>query len=50
MRYSTPSGMFFCSSAMVARTLAEMSSALEPGAWNTPMPTAGLLFSSERSE
>lgn len=35
---------------MVLRTFAEMSSAFEPGAWNTPMPTAGSLFSSERSE
>ncbi|MOA03721.1 hypothetical protein D3C78_1232420 [compost metagenome] len=49
MRNSTPSGRRFCSSAMVARTLAEMSSAFEPGAWNTPMPTAGSLLSSERS-
>ena len=50
MRYSTPSGMFFWISSMARRTLAEMSSALEPGAWNTPMPTAGSLLSSERSE
>ncbi len=50
MRNSTPSGMFLCNSAMVARTPAEMSSALEPGAWNTPMPTAGWLLSSERNE
>ncbi|CKS39985.1 Uncharacterised protein [Mycobacterium tuberculosis] len=50
MRYSRPSGMFLLSSSIVLRTLAEMSSALEPGAWNTPMPTAGSLFSSERSE
>ncbi|MNV88890.1 hypothetical protein D3C71_1831330 [compost metagenome] len=50
MRYSTPSGMFFWISSMVARTFDEMSSALEPGAWNTPMPTAGSLLSSERSE
>ena len=34
---------------MVARTLSEIAIAFEPGAWNTPMATAGLLSRSERS-
>ncbi len=50
MRYSTPSGMVFWISSIVWRTVSEICSALEPGAWNTPMPTAGSLSSSERSE
>jgi hypothetical protein len=50
MRYSTPSGMYCFSSSIVARTAAEICSAFDPGAWNTPVPTAGLLSSRERSE
>jgi hypothetical protein len=34
---------------MVRRTWFEISIAFEPGAWNTPMPTAGLLSSTARN-
>ncbi len=42
--------MVFFSSCMVARTASAISIAFEPGAANTPVATAGLLSSSERSE
>jgi hypothetical protein len=40
--------MLFLISAMVARTLSEICSALAPGAAKMPIATAGLLSSSER--
>ena len=45
-----PCGKAGLSRSIAARTLFESASALEPGAWNTPMPTAESLFSSERKE
>ena len=45
-----PSGMFAFSSAIVLRTLSEISIALEPGDWKIGTATADLLSSSERSE
>jgi len=49
IRYSTPWGKFCFSSSMVARTVLESCSALEPGAWKMPMPTASFPSSIERS-
>ncbi len=43
-----PSGKFFFSSSIVARTFLESSKAFAPGVWKIGMATAVLLFSNER--
>ncbi len=46
--YLTSAGKVFCMPSMVAMTLSRISSALAPGAWKMPMPTAFLPSSCER--
>ncbi|MNV79880.1 hypothetical protein D3C71_1734500 [compost metagenome] len=47
--YFTSAGKVFCISSIVAITASRISSALAPGAWKMPMPTAFLPSSCERS-
>ena len=47
MRYSTSGGKFFFRFSIVALTELAASSALVPGRWKAPMPTAGLSFRNE---
>ncbi|MNI16458.1 hypothetical protein D3C73_697930 [compost metagenome] len=47
--YFTSAGMVFCISSMLAITASRISSALAPGAWKIPIPTAFLPSSCERS-
>ncbi len=46
--YFTSAGKVFCMASMLAMTWSRISSALAPGAWKMPMPTAFLPSSCER--
>ncbi|KAG1229328.1 hypothetical protein G6F68_019396 [Rhizopus microsporus] len=47
--YFTSAGMVFCISSIVEMTWSRISSALAPGDWKIPIPTAFLPSSCERS-
>ncbi len=47
MRYSTSGGKFVLTVSITFRTEAAAASALVPGRWKAPMPTAGVSLRNE---